>query len=278
MSKETIFSLRDVTFYYPDTKRPAISGITMDVETGWWVSIVGDNGSGKSTLAKHLNALLVPTQGVCFVLGNDTKDSSSHWKIRKNVSMVFQNPENQIVASVVEEEVAFGPENLGLSSEEIKKRVNWALDVTGLAEFAQKPTYALSGGQKQRLALAGALAMKPKCIVLDEATSMLDPEGRRDLMEVLKKLHEGGMTVVTITHRVEEILMSDYVAVLRQGKLTFYGRLGDVLEDSKLVEFGIKEPAIFRLWRDLKARGLLEDRVFPRAKDMAENVVQRLCR
>ncbi|MDR9770384.1 energy-coupling factor transporter ATPase [Acetomicrobium sp.] len=278
MSKETIFSLRDVTFYYPDTKRPAISGITMDVETGWWVSIVGDNGSGKSTLAKHLNALLVPTQGVCFVLGNDTKDSSSHWKIRKNVSMVFQNPENQIVASVVEEEVAFGPENLGLSSEEIKKRVNWALDVTGLAEFAQKPTYALSGGQKQRLALAGALAMKPKCIVLDEATSMLDPEGRRDLMEVLKKLHEGGMTVVTITHRVEEILMSDYVAVLRQGKLTFYGRLGDVLEDSKLVEFGIKEPAIFRLWRDLKTRGLLDDEVFPRAEDMAENVVQKLCR
>ncbi|HPT65258.1 MAG TPA: energy-coupling factor transporter ATPase [Acetomicrobium sp.] len=278
MSEETIFSLRDVTFYYPDTKRPAISGITMDVETGWWVSIVGDNGSGKSTLAKHLNALLVPTQGVCFVLGNDTKDSSSHWKIRKNVSMVFQNPENQIVASVVEEEVAFGPENLGLSSEEIKKRVNWALDVTGLAEFAQKPTYALSGGQKQRLALAGALAMKPKCIVLDEATSMLDPEGRRDLMEVLKKLHEGGMTVVTITHRVEEILMSDYVAVLRQGKLTFYGRLGDVLEDSKLVEFGIKEPAIFRLWRDLKTRGLLDDEVFPRAEDMAENVVQKLCR
>ena len=278
MSKETIFSLRDVTFYYPDTKRPAISGITMDVETGWWVSIVGDNGSGKSTLAKHLNALLVPTQGVCFVLRNDTKDSSSHWKIRKNVSMVFQNPENQIVASVVEEEVAFGPENLGLSSEEIKKRVNWALDVTGLAEFAQKPTYALSGGQKQRLALAGALAMKPKCIVLDEATSMLDPEGRRDLMEVLKKLHEGGMTVVTITHRVEEILMSDYVAVLRQGKLTFYGRLGDVLEDSKLVEFGIKEPAIFRLWRDLKTRGLLDDEVFPRAEDMAENVVQKLCR
>ncbi len=278
MSEETIFSLRDVTFYYPDTKRPAISGITMDVETGWWVSIVGDNGSGKSTLAKHLNALLVPTQGVCFVLRNDTKDSSSHWKIRKNVSMVFQNPENQIVASVVEEEVAFGPENLGLSSEEIKKRVNWALDVTGLAEFAQKPTYALSGGQKQRLALAGALAMKPKCIVLDEATSMLDPEGRRDLMEVLKKLHEGGMTVVTITHRVEEILMSDYVAVLRQGKLTFYGRLGDVLEDSKLVEFGIKEPAIFRLWRDLKTRGLLDDEVFPRAEDMAENVVQKLCR
>ncbi len=278
MSKERIFSLRDVTFYYPDTKRPAISGITMDVEAGWWVSVVGDNGSGKSTLAKHLNALLLPTRGVCFVLGNDTKDSSLHWEIRKNVSMVFQNPENQIVASVVEEEVAFGPENLGLSSEEIKGRVNWALDVTDLAEFAQKPTYALSGGQKQRLALAGALAMKPKCIVLDEATSMLDPEGRRDLMEVLKKLHDGGMTVITITHRVEEILMSDYVAVLRQGKLTFYGRLGDVLEDSKLVEFGIKEPAIFRLWRDLKARGLLEDRVFPRAKDMAENVVQRLCR
>ena len=250
----------------------------MDVETGWWVSIVGDNGSGKSTLAKHLNALLLPTRGVCFVLGNDTKDSSLHWEIRKNVSMVFQNPENQIVASVVEEEVAFGPENLGLSSEEIKGRVNWALDVTGLAEFAQKPTYALSGGQKQRLALAGALAMKPKCIVLDEATSMLDPEGRRDLMEVLKKLHEGGMTVVTITHRVEEILMSDYVAVLRQGKLTFYGRLGDVLEDSKLVEFGIKEPAIFRLWRDLKTRGLLDDEVFPRAEDMAENVVQKLCR
>ena len=278
MSKERIFSLRDVTFYYPDTKRPAISGITMDVEAGWWVSVVGDNGSGKSTLAKHLNALLLPTRGVCFVLGNDTKDSSLHWEIRKNVSMVFQNPENQIVASVVEEEVAFGPENLGLSSEEIKGRVNWALDVTGLAEFAQKPTYALSGGQKQRLALAGALAMKPKCIVLDEATSMLDPEGRRDLMEVLKKLHEGGMTVVTITHRVEEILMSDYVAVLRQGKLTFYGRLGDVLEDSKLVEFGIKEPAIFRLWRDLKTRGLLDDEVFPRAEDMAENVVQKLCR
>ncbi len=250
----------------------------MDVEAGWWVSVVGDNGSGKSTLAKHLNALLLPTRGVCFVLGNDTKDSSLHWEIRKNVSMVFQNPENQIVASVVEEEVAFGPENLGLSSEEIKGRVNWALDVTGLAEFAQKPTYALSGGQKQRLALAGALAMKPKCIVLDEATSMLDPEGRRDLMEVLKKLHDGGMTVVTITHRVEEILMSDYVAVLGQGKLTFYGRLGDVLEDSKLVEFGIKEPAIFRLCRDLKTRGLLDDEVFPRAEDMAENVVQKLCR
>ncbi|HOJ82383.1 MAG TPA: ATP-binding cassette domain-containing protein [Acetomicrobium flavidum] len=277
MAEDRIFSLRDIAFCYPGNDEPAISGITMDINVGWWVTIVGDNGSGKSTLAKILNALLIPTRGVCYVLGRDTRDPAVQWDIRKDVCMVFQNPENQIVASVVEEEVAFGPENLGLPSEDIAMRVRWALGVTGLSEFAKKPTYALSGGQKQRLALAGALAMRPKCIVLDEATSMLDPEGRRELTGVLKRLHEEGMTVVSITHRTEELLLSDHVAVLGRGKLAFYGDLNEVLSGSTLSKLGIREPSSFRLWRELKGRGLIDDRVLPRAEDMAENLVEKIC-
>ncbi|MBC7321575.1 MAG: ATP-binding cassette domain-containing protein [Acetomicrobium sp.] len=277
MTARTIFSLRDVTFCYPGSDKPAISGITMDVEEGRWVSVVGDNGSGKSTLAKQLNALLVPTRGVCFVMGKDTKDPSLQWEIRKDVSMVFQNPENQIVASVVEEEVAFGPENLGLTSVEIEERVRWALKVTGLFEFAHRPTYALSGGQKQRLALAGALAMKPRCIVLDEATSMLDPEGRKDLVEVLTRLHHEGMTVVMITHRLEEILFSDLTAVLSRGKLAFYGETKDLLDSTTFALLGIKEPPLFKLWRNLKSRGLLEESTYPTVRNMVEDLVERLC-
>lgn len=277
MAEDKIFSLRDVAFSYPGNDEPAISGITMDINVGWWVAIVGDNGSGKSTLAKLLNALLIPTRGVCFVLGRDTKDLDVQWDIRRDVCMVFQNPENQIVASVVEEEVAFGPENLGLPSQDIVSRVRWALEVTGLSEFAKKPTYALSGGQKQRLALAGALAMQPKCIVLDEATSMLDPEGRKELTDVLKKLHNEGMTVVTITHRTEELLLSDHVAVLSKGRLAFYGKLDELLSGSTLSKLGIKEPSSFRLWRLLKNKGLIDDNVLPRAEDMAENLVEKIC-
>lgn len=196
----------------------ALKDVSVHIREGEFVSIIGTNGSGKSTLAKHFNVLLQPTSGTVTVLGMDTNDESLIWNIRQNVGMVFQNPDNQIVAAVVEEDVAFGPENLGVPSAEIRKRVDDALAAVNMTEYAEHGPHLLSGGQKQRIAIAGVLAMKPDCIVLDEPTAMLDPKGRLEVLETIHRLNkEEGITIVIITHFMEEAVTADRVVVMKNG-------------------------------------------------------------
>ena len=236
MSKETVIQLKDVKFSYytenPDgtlntdtdvtmkhsEKRLALDGVTLDIERGSFVAIVGSNGSGKSTLAKHLNALLLPTEGEVFVCGMSTADPDNTWEIRRRCGMVFQNPDNQLVSSVVEDDVAFGPENLGVEPSEIRRRVDDALNAVGMYEFRKKGPHLLSGGQKQRIAIAGVLAMQPECIVFDEPTAMLDPSGRREILKILHELHAQGKTIILITHFMEEAAQADRIIVMEKGR------------------------------------------------------------
>ncbi|MBQ1418193.1 MAG: energy-coupling factor transporter ATPase [Firmicutes bacterium] len=236
MSKETVIQLKDVTFsYYVEDaegnvttnndvdvkhseKRMALDGVTLDIEKGSFVAIVGSNGSGKSTLAKHLNALLLPSSGEVFVCGMSTADPDNTWEIRRRCGMVFQNPDNQLVSSVVEDDVAFGPENLGVDPAEIRQRVDNALNAVGMYEFRKKGPHLLSGGQKQRIAIAGVLAMQPECIVFDEPTAMLDPSGRAEILKIIRGLHEEGKTVILITHFMEEAAQADRIIVMDKGR------------------------------------------------------------
>jgi len=235
MSKETVIQLKDVTFsYYVEDaegnvttnndvdvkhseKRMALDGVTLDIEKGSFVAIVGSNGSGKSTLAKHLNALLLPSSGEVLVCGMSTADPDNTWEIRRRCGMVFQNPDNQLVSSVVEDDVAFGPENLGVDPAEIRQRVDNALNAVGMYEFRKKGPHLLSGGQKQRIAIAGVLAMQPECIVFDEPTAMLDPSGRAEILKIIRGLHEEGKTVILITHFMEEAAQADRIIVMDKG-------------------------------------------------------------
>ncbi|MFP4481910.1 MAG: energy-coupling factor transporter ATPase [Thermovirgaceae bacterium] len=274
MTAGEIVSFRNVGYTYPGSEKAALGGIDLDVKKGEWLAVLGANGSGKSTLARHFNALLVPTQGACLVGGVDTGTEEGQRHARSQVAIVFQNPENQIVAAIVEEDVAFGPENLGIDPGEIKRRVEEALKETGLAELAEKPTYALSGGQKQRLAVAGAIAMKPPCLVLDEATSMLDPSGRKELQQVLKRLHSEGMTLVSITHRMEEIFHCDRCVVLESGELVWEGSPLELFrEGERLEEWGLGIPPFIVLWRELVRRKLIGEDVRP----VPEEMVSALC-
>ena len=266
-----MISLRGVGYSYSDTGRPALEDVSLEVRQGEWIALVGSNGSGKSTLAKHLNALLVPMQGACFISGLDSRDENNLWKIRETVSMVFQNPENQIVSTVVEDDVAFGPENLGLPAEEIRSRVDKALRTCGLTEKTDKAVYTLSGGQKQRLAIAGALAMGGRCLVLDEPTAMLDPAGRAEGIALLRELHGKGITLVQVTHRLEEILDADRVLVLDQGHLVWEGtpaglfRIGDI--DKR---WGLEVPAMVKLRERLVTAGLVGRDTAPTAEGIGE--------
>lgn len=260
-----VCELRDVTYIYPPgasgqaSGRPALSGVTLQVREGEWLALIGSNGSGKSTLTKHLNALLVPTQGDCTVFGMSTKDPNNVYAIRSSVAMVFQNPDNQIVGSVVEEDAAFGPENQGLPPEQIEKRVENALLSAGLLAKRRMPTYTLSGGEKQRLAVAGALAMDCPCLVLDEPTAMLDPQGRSELLAILRSLHEGGKTIVSITHRLEEILYCDWTVVLVEGRIAWEGTVPDLLRRSdSFREWGLDVPPLMALWRALGSETTLD--------------------
>ena len=260
-----VCELRDVSYIYPPgasgqaSGRPALSGVTLQVREGEWLALIGSNGSGKSTLAKHLNALLVPTQGDCTVFGMSTKDPNNVYAIRSSVAMVFQNPDNQIVGSVVEEDAAFGPENQGLPPEQIEKRVENALLSAGLLAKRRMPTYTLSGGEKQRLAVAGALAMDCPCLVLDEPTAMLDPQGRSELLAILRSLHEGGKTIVSITHRLEEILYCDWTVVLVEGRIAWEGTVPDLLRRSdSFREWGLDVPPLMALWRALGSETTLD--------------------
>ncbi len=234
---DVLIELRDVSYVYrrgtPEEVR-ALDHVYLTIRTGEFVALVGANGSGKSTLAKLLNALLLPTEGEVRVAGMDTRDPRALWEIRRRVGMVFQNPDNQIVATVVEEDVAFGPENLGLPPEEIARRVEWALEVVGMREYRHREPHLLSGGQKQRVAIAGVLAMRPQCIVLDEATTMLDPQGRREVLETVHRLREEeGITILLITHDMEEVVRADRVVVLSRGRVALEGPPEEIFTDPK---------------------------------------------
>ncbi len=243
---------------YAGAKSPALNGIDLSIASGEWVAIVGPNGSGKSTLAKHLNALLLPCQGKVFVDGMDTADPGKLWDIRRRVGMVFQNPDNQIVATIVEEDVAFGPENLGVPSAEIRARVDAALQRVGMAEFCRREPHLLSGGQKQRVAIAGALAMQPLCLVLDEATSMLDPVGRAELLGLMAELNRDlGLTVVQITHHMDEAVQAKRVLVMHEGRIVIDDHPAAVFaRETDLEAYGLDLPTIVQVGSALRARGV----------------------
>nr|WP_238480686.1 energy-coupling factor transporter ATPase [Desulforadius tongensis] len=235
----------------------ALSGCSLKIKRGEFVTIAGSNGSGKSTLAKHLNALLLPEKGKVLVDGLDTSCEDNVWEIRRRVGMVFQNPDNQLVAAVSEEDVAFGPENLGLPPGEIRKRVRYYLDLLKLTEVKDRPPHLLSGGQKQRLAVAGVLAMEPLCIVLDEPTAMLDPAGRRELLQAVTKLNrELKVTVILITHLMEEAVFSQRMVLLHKGKIVMDGTLREIFARRERVEgYGLVLPEAAQLAEKLKAVG-----------------------
>lgn len=256
-----IIKTEDTVFAYQDTEGPnpvVLDGVNLEIREGSFVAILGHNGSGKSTLAKHMNAILLPTGGKVWVAGMDTWDESKLLEIRSTVGMVFQNPDNQIVASVVEEDVAFAPENLGVPSHEIRRRVDEALKMVGMYEFREHSPHLLSGGQKQRVAIAGVIAMRPRCIVLDEPTAMLDPIGRREVMDTIQLLsREHGITSVLITHHMDEAAQADRLVVMNKGKIIADGKPREVFQHvDELKEVGLTVPETVALLHELRKEGL----------------------
>ena len=259
--KEPIIKTQDLLFRYTTEEGVAptvLDRISLTIEPGSFVAILGHNGSGKSTLAKHFNAILLPTDGKVYVDGMDTADEAPLLDIRRRVGMVFQNPDNQIVASVVEEDVAFAPENLGVPSPEIRQRVDEALATVGMTAYARHAPHLLSGGQKQRVAIAGVLAMEPECIVLDESTAMLDPVGRREVLSTVKRLNrEKGITVVLITHHMDEAAQADRLVVMHDGRVVHDGPPSQVFQDvDSLRALGLEVPESVALMYELRKSGV----------------------
>ena len=254
----------------------AIDGVDIDVAPGAFVAVLGHNGSGKSTLAKHMNAILVPTGGTIWVDGKDTKDPAELWNVRQTAGMVFQNPDNQIIGTVVEEDVGFGPENLGVPTDEIWKRVEDSLRSVGMLEYRKASPNKLSGGQKQRVAIAGVIAMEPKCIVLDEPTAMLDPNGRREVIRAVKKLREEkNVTVILITHYMEEVIDADQVFVMDDGHIVMHGTPREIFSRvDELKAYRMDVPQVTMLADELRKRGL----DLPRGILRREELVEALCR
>lgn len=259
---EAMIRAEDLVFTYKSEEEKAeitaLKEININIEKGEFVVIIGPNGSGKSTIAKQMNALLVPTKGKMFVKGMDTTDEKHLWDIRQSTGMVFQNPDNQIVATIVEEDVAFGPENLGVPSDEIRKRVDDALKTVDMTEYTKHAPHLLSGGQKQRVAIAGVLAMKPECIVLDEPTAMLDPSGRREVIDTIKKLNrEENITIVLITHYMEEAVDADRVIVMGDGQVVLSGTPREVFSRvDELKRLGLDVPQVTELAYELRKEGV----------------------
>ena len=251
-----------LSFTYPaeegQTSTVALEDVSLSIERGRFVVVLGHNGSGKSTLAKHMNAVLLPSGGTVYVEGMDTRDEALLLEIRRRVGMVFQNPDNQIVANVVEEDVAFAPENLGVPSEEIRRRVDDALAAVGMSEFTRHAPHLLSGGQKQRVAIAGVIAMAPECIVLDEATAMLDPAGRREVLSAIRTLNqERGITVVLITHHMDEAMDADRLIVMNDGKLVIDGAPAEVFTQVEALRaMGLAAPDTVELLYGLRQGGV----------------------
>ena len=260
-SGEVLFDICHVshTFETEEGKTfDALKDVTAQIKKGEFTAIIGTNGSGKSTLARHLNALLIPTEGELIVEGMRTSDAGRVWDIRQKVGMVFQNPDNQLVAAVVEEDVAFGPENLGVPPEEIRERVDLALEKVGMTSYRKQAPSMLSGGQKQRVAIAGVLAMKPDCIVLDEPTAMLDPKGRKEVMDTIHELNKTeGITIVLITHFMEEAVTADHILVIDRGVLKMEGTPREIFSQAdKVTEIGLDVPVPADLVRRLRKKGM----------------------
>ncbi len=258
----TAIEFKNVSFSYEsedsNRKTKAIDGLSLKIEEGDFVALVGHNGSGKSTAARLMNALLTPSEGDVEVFGINTKDKDKLFEIRSNVGMVFQNPDNQMIATIVEDDIAFGPENLGIERKEIGERIDFALKAVGMEEYRKATPFKLSGGQKQRIAIAGVLAIKPKVLVLDESTAMLDPKGRREIFDVIKSLNKNeGMTVILITHYMDEAALFDKVVVMSDGKLVASGTPREVYKNAKLIEsVGLKLPRPTKLALHLKENGI----------------------
>ena len=256
-----IIEIRNLTFKYANdegNETVAIDGLDLNIEEGSFVAVLGHNGSGKSTLAKHLNGILQPTDGTVLVAGMDTRDENLITDIRRQVGMVFQNPDNQIVANVVEDDVAFGPENLGVEPAEIRRRVDEALKAVDMWEFRSHAPHLLSGGQKQRVAIAGVIAMRPRCIVLDEPTAMLDPAGRAEVIDTVMRLNkEQGITVVLITHHMSETINADRLIVMSDGRIVEDGRPEQVFANvQKLRDAGLTVPETTQLIYELRREGI----------------------
>lgn len=254
----------------------ALDGIDIDIKPGEFVAILGHNGSGKSTFAKHLNVLLTPTEGSLWVDGKDTADEELLWEIRKNAGMVFQNPDNQIIASVVEEDVGFGPENIGIPTEEILERVDRSLKSVGMLEYRAHSPNKLSGGQKQRVAIAGVMAMEPKCIILDEPTAMLDPNGRKEVLDAVELLNQKkGVTILLITHYMEEVIRADRVYVMDQGKVVMTGTPREIFSRVEALKgYRLDVPQVTLLAHELRRAGLS----IPEGILTRQELVEALCR
>ena len=253
----------------------AIDGVNLDVKAGQFVAILGHNGSGKSTLAKHLNALLVPTEGTLWIDNMDTAKEEDLWKIRQKAGMVFQNPDNQIIATVVEEDVGFGPENLGVPTEDIWRRVDESLEKVGMISYRKHSPNKLSGGQKQRVAIAGVMAMHPQCIILDEPTAMLDPNGRKEVLKAVRELNEQeGVTVILITHYMEEVVFADNVYVMDSGKIVMQGTPREIFSQVDLLQsYHLDVPQVTLLAHELRKEGV----DIPEGILTIEELVNALC-
>lgn len=279
---EDIITVDNLIFEYTDEdtgeKNRVLDNVSLNVKEGEFLAVLGHNGSGKSTLAKHFNAILLPTEGRVFVDGIDTSDESRLFDIRRRVGMVFQNPDNQMVATIVEEDVAFAPENLGVPREEIRERVDNALETVGMTAFKRHAPHMLSGGQKQRVAIAGVLAMQPEILVMDEPTAMLDPNGRAEVIQTIKKLNrEMGMTVILITHYMDEAVQADRVIVVDSGHISMEGAPRDIFPQvDRLVDLGLDTPQSTYLIYMLNKLGLDFNPRVLNDKECAEELIKRL--
>ncbi|KGM95893.1 cobalt transporter ATP-binding subunit [Clostridium novyi A str. 4552] len=258
---ENMIECKKVVYKYEkaeEESKVAVDNVNLDIKKGEFLVVLGHNGSGKSTLSKHMNALLLPSEGTVYVSGMDTKDESNIWKIRNAAGMVFQNPDNQLVATIVEEDVAFGPENLGIAPDEIRNRVDEALKRVNMYEYRRYAPHLLSGGQKQRIAIAGILAMRPECIIFDEPTAMLDPSGRIEVVNTIKELNERyGITIVLITHYMEEAVEADRIVVMDQGKVVMEGTPRKIFSNVPLMKgIGLDVPQMTELAYELQNSGV----------------------
>ena len=274
-----MISVKELKHVYTDAEGRevrALNGIDLDIPEGEFIAIIGANGSGKSTLARHLNALLLPTSGKCIVDGMDTTDEKHLWDIRQHVGMVFQNPDNQIVAAIVEEDVAFGPENVGVPGSEIRQRVDQALAAVGMTDYAKHAPHLLSGGQKQRIAIAGVLALEPRVIVLDEPTAMLDPQGRQEIVRTVKRLNrEKGITIVYITHYMTEALEADKIVVMKKGNICFTGTPHEVFSRvDELEKVGLEAPLAAKIAAELRKSGIKLPKEIITDEELAEALCQ----
>ncbi|WMJ76587.1 MULTISPECIES: energy-coupling factor transporter ATPase [unclassified Sedimentibacter] len=273
---ENIIRIENVKFKYNNEDSSfAVDGVNLNIRKGEFTAIIGHNGSGKSTLAKLINSLLLPTDGKIYVNGMDTADDSKLWDIRQTAGMVFQNPDNQLVATIVEEDIAFGPENQGVEPLEIRKRVDDALKAVGMYEYRKRPPHMLSGGQKQRIAIAGILALNSECIILDEPTAMLDPSGRDEVMETLHKLKKSGKTILLITHYMDEAVQADRVVIMDKGSIKLDGTPKEVFRNVvEIKKFGLDVPQVTELAKELADEGLNVPRDIIEVKELVDWLCQ----